>query len=387
MSGDHDAMSSDEMSSDEMSAADGVAVPDETGPLDRTGGADEMSAVEHELLASFDRLAPEGGLRWGFDDAMRRLSASGDVAGAAAIPWDGLPDDLWERGRSALVGQRFVGDVAGVLAGILAADARRVADAAIEGRQVAAWDALRYLAARVAALEDRVDPVGRSTYGSEPVLPVPDVTGWIDEVGRWFVPAGPAGPGAGTGSPGTGSPAGTVGPIIVGESGDGSLLRAMERGGYQVRGVEPRGDAFWRGATTSDPAPDATGATGAGKDPGRSGDVTLGDVADVLRTADDASVAGALLVGCVDRLDLSGKVELLANAVRAVATGGTIALLVTDQRSWDDALSIPARDLAPGRPLHPETWMLLLRRAGVLDTAWHRPTAGTVHAVVGRVGR
>ena len=46
-------------------------------------------------------------------------------------PWRGLPDDLWERGHSARIGQRFVGDVAGVLADILAADARTVADAAV----------------------------------------------------------------------------------------------------------------------------------------------------------------------------------------------------------------------------------------------------------------
>ena len=129
--------------------------PDDGAP----GPEDGPEADEIELLAAFDRLRPQGSLQWGFDDAMRRLSEPGAGAGAVGLPWAGLPDDLWERGRSARIGQRFVGDVAGVLASILAADARAAADAAMDDRILAAWDALRYLAARMERLESWVDPV------------------------------------------------------------------------------------------------------------------------------------------------------------------------------------------------------------------------------------
>ena len=114
------------------------------------------------LLAAFDRLRPQGSLRWCFDDAMRRLEHPDHESSAGALPWPGLPDDLWERGRSARIGHRFAGDVATVLADILAADARAAADAAVSSlsgdRFEAAFHALRYLAARVEALEARIDP-------------------------------------------------------------------------------------------------------------------------------------------------------------------------------------------------------------------------------------
>ena len=65
----------------------------------------------------------------------------------------------------------------------------------------------------------------------------------------------------------------------------------------------------------------------------------------------------------------------------------TIVVFTTDQAAWDQALPVPARDLLPGRPLHPETWAWLLERAGATDVACHRPTSGPLHAVVAGVGR
>jgi hypothetical protein len=67
--------------------------------------------------------------------------------------------------------------------------------------------------------------------------------------------------------------------------------------------------------------------------------------------------------------------------------GGVIVLMPTDQAAWDEGLSHPARDLSPGRPLHPETWSLLLRRFGAGGIVWHRPSTGQVHAVVASVER
>lgn len=323
-----------------MTPDDGAPVPDD-GP----------DADEQELLAAFDRLRPQGNLKWGFDDAMRRLSEPGGGAGAAGVPWAGLPDDLWERGRSARIGQRFVGDVAGVMASILAADARVAADAAMDDRILAAWDALRYLAARLESLESRVDPLDARLDGPRVAVPEPDVSVWTSEVAGWFESPDPAGP------------------IIVGESGDGGMVAALERSGYRVVGVEPRGPEVWS----------------AFADPEVHAGPVLSEVGEFLATAKDRSASGVILVGAVDRLDLPGKLGLLADAVRVVAPAGTVVLLVTDQTRWDASLPTVARDLIPGRPLHPETWLFLLRRFGVADPAWHRSSDGSMHALVGRM--
>jgi hypothetical protein len=314
---------------------------------------DGPEADEQELLAAFDRLRPQGSLKWGFDDAMRRLSEPGGGAGAAGVPWAGLPDDLWERGRSARIGQRFVGDVAGVLASILAADARVAADAAMDDRMVAAWDALRYLAARLESLESRVDPVDTRLDGPRVATPEPNISVWTEEAAGWFESPDPAGP------------------IIVGESGDGALLAALESSGYRVQGVDPRGREVWS----------------AFADPQLQAGPVLAEVAEFLATAEDGSASGVVLVGAVDRLDLPAKLGLLANAIRVVRPGGTVALLVTDQSRWDASLPTVSRDLVPGRPLHPETWQFLLRRFGVADPTWHRSSDGSMHAVVGRIAR
>ncbi len=304
-------------------------------------------------MAAFDRLRPQGSLQWGFDDAMRRIAQPDTDPATGAAPWPGLPEDLWERGRSALIGRRFVGDVAGVLADLLAADARTAAAAAVAGVNEATWDALRYLAARVGLLEARLDPAG--LQAAELPLGAPDLTEWVDRIGSWLDPPDP------------------TDTVIVGESGEGALARALRAVGHRVLGVEPRGAAAW-----------ASFASSEGDQGGPTAEVVFAEVIDQLGTIPDATCGGVVLAGCVDRVDLAENVGLLDHAFRVTKAGRSIVVLTTDQSAWDAGLSHPARDLAPGRPLHPETWSLLLGRSGAVDVVWHRPTTGTVHAVVAR---
>jgi hypothetical protein len=308
-------------------------------------------ADEQELLAAFERRSPQGGLRWGFDDAMRRLEHPEIDWAAVGRPWRGLPDDLWERGRAAQIGQRLVGEVVGTMADLLAADARAAAEDVAGAVNVAVWDALRYLAARVEVLEARVDPLGLET--AEWPGPDPDPGEWAGVVDTWL---GPPDPGA---------------PIVVGESGEGTLLGPLRGSGRRVLGVEPRGPAAWRSMT-------------AAAEGGEPADVVLSEVGPTLAAMPEASAAGVVLIGCVDRLDLDGQLGLLEQSVRVVVPGGTVVVLVGDQAAWSEGLTPAARDLAPGRPLHPETWKFLLHRSGAAEVDWHRPTSGTVHAVVAR---
>jgi hypothetical protein len=321
-----------------------------------------MSRAEAELLAGFDRLRPQGSVRWAFEDAMRRIDEPDLSSSAGAHPWTGLPDDLWERGRSAQIGQRLVGDVAKVMADILAADARAAADAAVGAvngdRFVATWDALQYLSARVAALEARVDPLGLEV--AEWPLPPPDQTPWAAASVGWF----------------SGVDAGL--PVVVGESGDGTLIEALRAGGRPALGVDPRGATVWRSLTVDEPSSDAGVPVP---------DISFDHVHRHLRSVPSRSVAGVVLIGAVDRADLAGQLDLVDEAIRVTVSGGRVVILTVDQLAWEASLSHPARDLAQGRPLHPETWLLLLGRLGIADPAWLEPRDGDVHAIVARVDR
>ena len=97
------------------------------------------------------------------------------LPGRACRPTCGSGDD-----RPA-VGRRFAGDVAGVMAELLATDARTAAAAASGGVNVATWDALRYLAARGrrAGSGDRPVPARSGGIGTRSTRP-----GRLGHVGR-----------------------------------------------------------------------------------------------------------------------------------------------------------------------------------------------------------
>ncbi len=337
-----------------MVAGDGVDEHAEPAESRMPPDAD-LRPEEATALDAFARLSPEGSLDWAFEEALRRLDRP-EHSAATLHPWGGLPDDLWERGRAARIGRRFMGDVTAALADFMATDARTAADAAVTARSelrfLAAYDALRHLAARVRALEGRLDPTGVTP--SEYELPVPDATEWLDSVATWL-----------------GADPTVDGPVVVGEARDERLVAAVAGTGRLVRAVEPRGPVVWEALA---------------REPSRP--LVLGEVADELSAMEDGSAAGVVLSGCVDRLDLAAKCALLRDALRVTVAGGRVVLLVTDQTRWDEQLPAPARDLLPGRPLHPETWCLLLPRLGAATSQWHPPKGtGTVHALVAEAGR
>jgi hypothetical protein len=326
------------------------------------------SPAEAELLAAFSRLAPAGSNRWNFEESMSRLNPqpildssaphpSSSEASAPGPPWPGLPGDLWARGRSAQVGQRMVGDVVAAMADFLAADSRALVSQVNEANEaqaeisrqrfLAAWDGLRFLAARLERLERRSDVVTDLFPDLSRDVPEPDLAPWVDRLGQWF--SRPA----------------AEGPVVHGESSDGSLVRALAAAGYDARGIEPRAERVWASA---------------GGPP-----VALGEVAERLVSVADGELAGLILSGSIDRLDLPGKLLLAELAISKTAPGATVAVLPMDQRAWSDGSPVTVSDLTPGRPLHPETWAAVLERTGLTDVRWHRPEGGElIHVVVGR---
>jgi hypothetical protein len=331
------------------------------------------SPAELELVAAFSRLAPAGSNRWNFEESMSRLNPqpAPDPSGRESsgpdpsapdssgpdLPWSGLPGDIWERGRSAQVGQRMVGDVVAAMADFLAADSRALVNQVHEANEaeaevsrhrfLAAWDGLRFLAARLERLERRSDVVTDLFPDLSRDVPEPDLAPWAGRVGQWFIPPE------------------AQGPVVHGESGDGSLVRALAAAGYDARGIEPRAERVWASA---------------GGPP-----VAMGEVAERLTGMADGELAGLILSGSIDRLDLPGKLLLAELAVSKTAPGATVAVLPMDQLAWSDGSPVTVSDLMPGRPLHPETWTAVLERTGLVDVRWHRPEGGDLmHVVVGR---
>lgn len=147
---------------------------------------------------------------------------------------------------------------------------------------------------------------------------------------------------------------GARGPLLHGECGTGSLLRLLAAHDGDTYGVDPRAPA----------APDA------------GLDVREEEVADHLRSLREGTLGGLVLSGCVDRAGLPEKHELAHLAASRLAPGAKVVVLGTAPATWQRALpadvsALVEADLAPGRPLHPETWAHLLSMAGLEIEATH----------------
>ena len=322
-----------------------------------------LPADERALLEAFDRLRPQGTLRWNFDDAVRRLTEPPDAPGRSA-PWGGLPADLWERGRSTKATERVLGDVVKVVAQDLTEytdraveESRELTDRSVAELRRTTLDAVRYLSARVDRLEAGLDPLGIEP--GELALPVQDTSAWVDRAAAWTGARGDL-------------------PTVVGELAGTGLVAPVALSGTAVDAVDPRGAVVWAG-TSSLTEPSDLGLAPV--------TVTMAEVVDHLRSLPADSRGCVILSGCVDRVGLRGKVDLVDEAARVVAAGGTLVLLVTDQAAWDAALDPVTRDLLPGRPLHPESWQAVLTHRGIPGAEWLAAPSGSVHAVVAEVGR
>jgi hypothetical protein len=322
-----------------------------------------LPADERALLEAFDRLRPQGTVRWHFDDAVRRLTEPPGVPGRSA-PWGGLPADLWERGRSTKASERVLGDVVKIVAQDLTEytdravdESRGLSDLSVAELRRTTLDAVRFLSTRIDRLEAALDPLGIEP--AELALPDPDASAWVDRAAAWAGARGDL-------------------PAVVGELGTEGLVAPVAVAGIPVDAVDPRGAVVWARTTS------LTGSSAAGSG---AVTVTMAGVVDHLRALPADSRGCVVLSGCVDRAGLPGKVELVDEALRVVASGGVVVLLVTDQAAWDAALDPVVRDLLPGRPLHPEAWQLVLAHRGAPGAGWLAAPSGSVHAVVAEVGR
>jgi hypothetical protein len=318
-----------------------------------------------ELAEAFLRHRPQGSVTWNYDVAfaflheefgaddpdgslhshpdVRRLSAVAEAAGPeAAVPEAAVPEAA--EGRQAAEGQSGGNGVRSaaqrvVLGRLRQWVDRRAATVATEVTERAlraglgrtgvshSVEALRFLALRVQALEESAARRRAPLASPESLVPPPSLQEWLEPVTE-LVRSAP-------------------GPVLHAECGDGRLVERLRSAGLGALGVEPRGALAFEASRRQVPV-EITGARA------------------YLASADRGSLGAIVLSGIVDRAPVEDLVELVGMAVERLAPGGVLVVIGSDPQAPLAGWPAVARDLLAGRPLHPDTWRLLMVRAGLV---------------------
>jgi hypothetical protein len=294
-----------------------------------------QAAAAGALRAAFTRLRPQGSDAWNFLGAFTHL---GDrygpyQPGASDLSRQMESPDAGPESQVASWKRRLIDKAGSVGIGPGTGSARTVGGKTeLEEAMAQVVEAFRFLSARVRTLEERLAHEDRPVEGAAWLVPASELASWVEPVLAHIVATTPGGE------------------VWHGDCGEGALLEALGRAGVVARGIEPRGAI-------------ALGALEQGLS------VTVSEVADELAARPPASLGGLVLNGVVDRLPLHALVTLLAAARRALALGAPIIVVASDP-GRDGTWSAPlAQDVVAPRPLHAETWELLLSRAGFVSVA------------------
>ena len=192
-------------------------------------------------------------------------------------------------------------------------------------------EAFRFLSARVATLEARLEAEDRPVDGAAWLVPARELGPWLGPVAAHVLARTPGGD------------------IVHADCGEGALLHALAGRGAAAQGVEPRGAVALRALEDG-------------------GSVTICEMADYLAGREPGALGGIVLNGVVDRLPLHALLPLLAQCRRTLAHGAPL-VVVSELAGAGATREPPALDLIDGRPLHASTWELLLERSGFAEVA------------------
>ena len=144
---------------------------------------------------------------------------------------------------------------------------------------------------------------------------------------------------------------GTTDRVVVADCGDGALVEALIAAGIDTYGVDPS-DLVLEPALS------------------RGVDVRAEGIVDHLGVVAGEALGGIVLTGSVQWLRPNEREHLLELVTTRLTVGGTLVLHSTTPEGWASSVTQVVRDLAPGRPLHAETWVHLLASRGfdVADT-------------------
>jgi Methionine biosynthesis protein MetW len=135
------------------------------------------------------------------------------------------------------------------------------------------------------------------------------------------------------------------GRVLHADCGDGALLDRLITAGVDAYGVDPA---------------DQLVETAAGRDL----DVRAESCLEHLEVVGEEELAGVVLSGSVQWLSPNRRHRLVGLLSSRLAVGGVLVLHSATPEHWMMAASPMVLDLAPGRPLHSETWAHLLAARG-----------------------
>ncbi|MBV8462161.1 MAG: class I SAM-dependent methyltransferase, partial [Acidimicrobiales bacterium] len=138
---------------------------------------------------------------------------------------------------------------------------------------------------------------------------------------------------------------GVKGRVLHADCGDGTLLDRLLAAGVDAYGVDPAEQLVEVAAD-------------------RGLDVRAERPLDHLEVVGREELSGVVLSGSVQWLSPRGREQLVELLATRLAPGGVVVLHSATPEHWQTAASPLVRDLAPGRPLHPETWAHLLGARG-----------------------
>jgi hypothetical protein len=135
------------------------------------------------------------------------------------------------------------------------------------------------------------------------------------------------------------------GRVLHADCGTGTLLDALIAAGVDAYGVDPTGSVIEASV-------------------GRGLDVRAESLLDHLDVVADDALAGMVVTGSVQWLHPNERDRLVGLVGSRLAVNGVLVLHSATPESWMGNISPVISDLAPGRPLHAETWGQLLGDRG-----------------------
>ena len=224
-----------------------------------------------------------------------------------------------------------------------------------------AWSVSRMFHVVVDHIEDLETAVEAHRSPDLPVAVVPASS----DGAAWWAPAA------------TEALAGVRDRVVVADCGDASLVELLLAAGVDAYGIDPSDLAL-------EPALD------------RGVDVRAEGLLDHLDVVADEALGGIVLTGSVQWLRPNERERLLDLVSTRLAVDGALVLHSASPGAWAASAPAVVRDLAPGHPLHPETWAHLLGGRGFAVTATvaggddrrlthvgeATPDAGTVNAAI-----
>jgi SAM-dependent methyltransferase len=144
------------------------------------------------------------------------------------------------------------------------------------------------------------------------------------------------------------------GRVLHAACGDGWLVRRIVDSGLDAYGIDPRAPVV---------------------DVAELGSLDLRDehITEHLRAVAAAGLGGIVLSGTVEGMAGGERTHLLAAIGTKLAPGGTLVIHSVGRPAWEAADAPYAADLAPGRPLRPDTWCRLLEEGGYTANVQNGP--------------